>query len=43
MKSTQPKPNSFLFPILNIPYYEATQNGFIRLYTGNAEYEGKVA
>lgn len=43
MKSTQPKPNSFLFPILNIPYHEAVSNGFNRLYTGNVEYEGKVA
>lgn len=42
MKSTQPKPNSFLWPLLELPWTTAVDSGFIRLYTGNREYEGKA-
>lgn len=41
MKSAQPKPNSFLLPVLKISWSEAVDNGFIRIFTGNTEYEGQ--
>lgn len=40
MKATQPKPNSFLWPILQISWIAAGDNGFQRIFTGNVEYEG---